>query len=74
MVHGWTPGGLIEKWNAASVNSVVARGNAPGCTARILPTKTTGAAVLQPCLRGMQTARIGGEDVAEGIGGRRSTV
>ena len=41
MVHAWTPGGLIEKWNAASVSSVVARGNAPGCTARILPTKTT---------------------------------
>ena len=74
MVHGWTPGGLIEKWNAASVSFAVAQGDAPGCTARTLPTKTTWAAVLQPCLRGMQTARIGGEDVAEGIGGREGAV
>jgi hypothetical protein len=70
VVHAWTPGGLIEKWVAASVSFAVAQGDAPGYTARILPTKTTGAAVLQPCLQGMQTARIGGVGVAEGIGGR----
>jgi hypothetical protein len=74
VVHDWTPGGLIEKWGAASVGFAAAQGDVPGCTARILPTKATWAAVLQPCLRGMQTARIGGEDVAEGIGGREGAV
>src|ERR1700744_4214455 len=45
-------------WRAASARFHRPAGNAPGATAKKILMKTANAAVLQPCLRGTQTARF----------------